>query len=123
MKKPEAYLGAETCKWTIDGLDDLTKVHWVMSSDLYVKRAVTEVERELSEIDMQLVTTVSTPMSQGYRAELEVTPELDAKRANYYQGLIGVLRWICELGRIDIIVDVAMPVSYTHLTLPTNREV
>ena len=55
-----------------------------MSSNLYVKRAVTEVERELSEIDMQLVTTVSTPMSQGYTAELEVTPELDAKRANYY---------------------------------------
>ena len=70
--------------------------------------AVTEVERELSEIDMQLVTSVLAPTSQGYRAELEVTPELDAKRANYYQGLIGVLRWICELERIDIIVDVAM---------------
>lgn len=25
---------------------------------------------------------------------------------NYYQGLIGVLRWACELGRIDILVDV-----------------
>ena len=62
----------------------------------------------MSEIDMQLVTTVSTPMSQGYRAELEVTSELDAKRANYYQGLIGVLRWICELRRIDIFMDVAM---------------
>ena len=108
VKEPEDYLGAEIRKWTIDGSDDPTKVRWAMSSDLYVKRAVTEVERELSEIDMQLVTTVSTPMSQGYRAELEVTPELDAKRANYYQGLIGVLRWICELGRIDIIVDVAM---------------
>jgi len=33
---------------------------------------------------------------------------LDSKRANYFQGLIGVLRWICELGRIDILVDVAM---------------
>ena len=47
-------------------------------------------------------------MSQGYRVELEMTPELDAKRANYYQGLTGVLRWICALGRIDIIVEVAM---------------
>ena len=74
MKEPEAYLGAEIRKCTIDGSDDPTKVCWAMSSDLYVKRVVTEVERELSEIDMQLVTTVSTPMSQGYRAELEVTP-------------------------------------------------
>ena len=47
-------------------------------------------------------------MSQGYRPESDTTPELDAKRANYFQGLIGVLRWICELGRIDILVDVAM---------------
>ena len=108
VKELEAYLGAEIRKWMIDGSDYPTKVRWAMSSDLYVKRVVTEVERELSEIDMQLVTTVSTPMSQGYRAELEVTPELDAKRASYYQKLIGVVRWICELGRIDIIVDVAM---------------
>ena len=44
MKELEAYLGAEIRKWMIDGSDDLTKVHWAMSSDLYVKRAVTEVE-------------------------------------------------------------------------------
>ncbi len=51
---------------------------------------------------------MSTPMSQGYRPEIDTTPELDAKHANYYQGLIGVLRWICELGCIDILVDLAM---------------
>jgi hypothetical protein len=40
---------------------------------------------------------------------LDTTPELDAKRANYFQeGLIGVLCWICELGQIDILVNVAM---------------
>jgi hypothetical protein len=38
---------------------------------------------------------------------VDVTPELDAKRANYFQGLIGVLRWMCELERIDILYDVA----------------
>jgi hypothetical protein len=47
-------------------------------------------------------------MTAGYRPELDTTPELDAKRHNYYQGLIGVLRWMCELGRIDILIDVAM---------------
>jgi hypothetical protein len=101
-------LGAEVKKWTIDGAENPTKVRWAMSSDLYVKRAVTEVERELEEIGERLSTKVSTPMSQGYRPEIDTTPELDAKRANYFQGLIGVLRWICELGRIDILVDVAM---------------
>jgi hypothetical protein len=108
VKEPDAYLGAEVKKWTIDGADNPTKVRWAMSSDLYVKRAVTEVERELEEIGERLSTKVSTPMSQGYRPEIDTTPELDAKRANYFQGLIGVLRWICELGRIDILIDVAM---------------
>ena len=108
VKEPDAYLGAEVKKWTIDGAENPSKVRWAMSSDLYVKRAVTEVERELEEIGERLSTKVSTPMSQGYRPEIDTTPELDAKRANYYQGLIGVLRWMCELGRIDILVDVAM---------------
>ena len=42
MKELDAYLGAEIRKWTIDGSDDPTKVRWAMSSDLYVKRAVTK---------------------------------------------------------------------------------
>jgi hypothetical protein len=50
VKEPDAYLGAEVKKWTIEGADNPTKVRWAMSSDLYVKRAVTEVERELEEI-------------------------------------------------------------------------
>jgi hypothetical protein len=32
---------------------------------------------------------------------------LDDKRLNYYQSLIGVLRWAVELGRLDIDVDVS----------------
>ena len=47
-------------------------------------------------------------MSSGYRPEIDTTPPLDAQKANYFEGLIGILGWICELGRIDIIVDVAM---------------
>jgi hypothetical protein len=39
---------------------------------------------------------------------MDVSPELDAERMRYYQELIGVLRWICELGRVDILCSVAM---------------
>jgi len=108
VKEPDTYLGADIRRWTIDGAEDSTKTRWAMSSDTYVKRAVDEVERELELVGQRLVTRVTTPMSAGYRPELDVTPELDARRANYFQGLIGILRWMCELGRIDIIVPVAM---------------
>jgi hypothetical protein len=109
VKEPDVYLGAEVKKWTIEGADNLTKVCWAMLSDLYVNRAVTEVERNLDEIGERLSTKVSTPMSQGYCPEVDTTPELDAKRANCFQGLVCAMPWICELGRIDmILVDVAM---------------
>jgi hypothetical protein len=111
VKAPEEYLGAKVRRFTIHG-DEGDIEAWSLSSDLYVKRAVAEVERTLAENDERLKTRIKTPLSTGYRPELDVTPELDAERTNYYQGLIGVLRWTVELGRIDIIVAVAMLSRY-----------
>jgi hypothetical protein len=83
-----------------------------MSSDTYVKRAVADVVSTLQEVGQGLRTKVSTPLTSGYRAELDGSPELDERRANYYQGLIGILRWIVELGRIDIMFSVSMLSRY-----------
>ena len=57
-----------------------------------------------------------TPLKSGYRPELDVSPELNASDASYYQSLIGVLRWIVELGRVDICLECSMMSS--HLALP-----
>jgi hypothetical protein len=76
-----------------------------MSSDTYTKREVAEVEHELLQVDEQLSTKVTTPITLGYCPELDVTNELDPKRANYYQGLIGLLRRItvapASLGHLE----------------------
>jgi hypothetical protein len=108
VAEPTTYLGAEVKKWRIEGSDDPTKIRWAMSSETYIKSAIADVETELAKIDKQLPSKASTPLKPGYRPELDQSPELDARRITYYQGLIGVLRWMCELGRIDILVDVAM---------------
>ena len=50
-------------------------------------------------------------MSNGYRPENDVTPELDANNAAYHQSLIGVLQWMVELGRVDIYCEVLMMLS------------
>jgi len=89
-----------------------------MSFNLYVKRALADVKKELADVHKKLHSKVTTPMTQSYRVELDTTPELDAKRANYYQDLIGVLGWMCELGQLDILVNVAMLSRY----LATPRE-
>ena len=112
VKEPDLYLGAEVKKWYIEGSDDPAKPRWAMSSQNYTKKALEEVERELREAGLKLPTKVTTPISSGYRPEIDATPELDPDRQNYYQGLIGVLRWICELGRIDILTSVSMLSRY-----------
>jgi hypothetical protein len=47
-------------------------------------------------------------MSGGFRLECNQSAELEAERTSYYQGLIGILRWMCELGQIDLLVPVSM---------------
>ena len=67
---------------------------------------------ELDAIGKQLPTKVTTPLASGYRPELDQSCELNSERLNYFQGLIGVLRWICELGGLDIMMPVSMLSRY-----------
>jgi hypothetical protein len=85
---------------------------WAMSATEYVKQGIQEVERELAAQDAYLPKRVETPLSSNYRPELDFSRNLDGSQVNYYQGLIGVLRWIVELGRIDIIVPVSLLSRY-----------
>ena len=55
-------------------------------------------------------------MRSTYHPELDVSEKLSSSDALYYQSLIGILRWIVELGRVDICLEVSMMSS--HLVLP-----
>ena len=76
-----------------------------MSGDDYIKNAVREVETKLSAHGRTLYKGTKSPVKVGYHPELDTSPVLDDDGANYYQGLIGVLRWAIELGRIDILLE------------------
>ena len=112
VKEPDMYLGADVKKWYIADSDEPEKVRWAMSSTKYTKRAISDVELELDAIGKRLPSKASTPLSSGYRPELDQSRELYAEQLNYFQGLIGVLRWICELGRLDILMPVSMLSQY-----------
>jgi hypothetical protein len=109
FKKPTEYLGATIKEYQIPVSGNKTHPTdcWSFSPDVYVKQAVAEVDQTLGEVNQKLKTKGTTPLSSGYRPELDATPELDDLQATYFQGLIGVLRWIVELGRIDINVGTA----------------
>ena len=109
--KPKKYLGADVIEHKFPN-DPTQKKRWGLLSDQYVKEAINVVKKEIIKTGKEFPKRCSSPFPSGYRPELDFTPLLDAETANYYQQVIGILRWIVELGRIDIHVYVAMLSKY-----------
>ena len=89
------------------------------SSQYYVQAAVKNVEEYLAKRDdanWRLPTKAETPMRTSYRLVLDVSPELQPTDAAYYMSLIGMLRWIVELGRVDVCLECST--LSLHLALP-----
>jgi hypothetical protein len=112
---PKIYLGGSVRKVTLDNGVEC----WAFSSSQYVQAAVKNVEDYLSKRNddkWKLPAKAETPMKTSYRPELDVSPELGPTEASYYMSLVGILRWIVELGRVDICLECSMMSS--HMALP-----
>ena len=101
---PSQYLGGRLSSVTLDN----GQKAWSFSPSQYVQEAVRNVENYLAKLNKKLTTNNKTPMVTSYRPELDVSPILEGSDAAYYQSLIGILRWIVELGRVDICLEVSM---------------
>ena len=88
---------------------------WGISSDKYVAAAVLNVEGVLAEQNLRLPSKCVTPLTSSYRPEIDITPELKASGVQWYQELIGMLRWACEIGRLDILYEVALMSQYSAM--------
>lgn len=112
MEEPEIYLGAELSR--MDNLEG--ESCWAMSSDKYCAAMVKNVEVSLEKKGLRLPSRCITPLSHGYKPELDSTGELKADELQSYQEMIGSLRWAIELGRVDILLEVS--IMSKHLALP-----
>jgi hypothetical protein len=110
VERPTAYLGAQIKEHRLP--DNPSKCLWSMSTEKYLKEAIRIVESDLNKLDRWLPGNVPTPLSSGYRPELDVSALLDDDFTNWYQRLVGILRWAVELGRIDIHFSVAVMSQY-----------
>ena len=52
------------------------------------------------------------PLPHGYKTNLDVMDECDAKHVSRFQQLIGILRSAVDLGRVDIQIEVALLSQY-----------
>ena len=48
------------------------------------------------------------PFLGEYEPGMDETPALEQDLAYWYQSLIGMLRWMVEIGRVDIIAEVSV---------------
>ena len=111
VESPKLYLGAKVSKVQLpNGVET-----WAMSMSQYVKEAVRNVESYMQKKGLALIKKAGTPMSLGYSPEVDGSPELSEEEGTYYQSLIGILRWIVEMGRIDIITEVSAMSSYVAM--------
>ena len=106
---PDIYLGA---KLRPVRLNNGVRC-WSMSSAKYVQEAVRNIEdyaeKNLGGRKLKKNPTYSWP--SNYTTEDDDSPELTPTLASYYQHLIGVLHWIVELGRVDLVTEVSLLAS------------
>ena len=118
--EPGIYLGAQCGTTIFQDANGKDRKVWTMSSDQYVKESVKNVKARLKESGFQYNKQLSSveyspkqPFSSlSYQPELDTTTACNSEEHTYFQNLIGILRWIVELGRIDIHYEVAVLSKY-----------
>ena len=122
---PNIYLGGKISEVEIDGFaDDEVVRAWSLSPTKYVQASINNVEEYLAKRGRKLAKRHATaPFPTGYRPELDLTPELNDIDHTYYQSQIGILRWMVELGRTDIITEVSELSSFLAMPREGHLEV
>ena len=111
IEKPDIYLDAQLDNMIVDRIEG-----WTMLSDKYVKAVVDNIEETLSISNQCLPTKCRTPLTSGYQPEMDTLPELKQDSLQQYQEMIGILWRAVELGRVDILLEMAL--MSTHLAMP-----
>ena len=108
---PKIYLGGKISKMELpNGVQA-----YAMSMSQYVQEAVKNVEAHLRKKGLALLKKAASPLTSNYSPEIDASKELDEESAAYYQSLIGVLRWIVEMGRMDICMEVSAMSSFVAM--------
>ena len=103
---PDIYLGAKLKK--VQMYNDVWC--WYISPSKYVQEAVRNCQNYLKENlsdDYELIANAPNPFLLGYEPCMDVSPLVSPDEASYFQTIIGVIRWMVELGRMDIYVEVS----------------
>jgi hypothetical protein len=112
---PDMYLGAKLRTTVLgNGMEA-----WAFSPAKYVREAVSNCEKFIRDElkgGFTFPKRADNPFPTDYRPEIDVSEPLEPDAASYYQSVVQIMRWMVELGRVDIITEISMLAS--HLALP-----
>jgi len=117
IKEPSRYLGASISKHLMDGDSHYT---WAIGSKEYLVESLRVVKKKIESLNLKLKSKVTSALPSGYKPELDASNYLDDDNTVLYMQLIGILRWLVELGRIDICAEVSMMSSYNCMPRVTH---
>ncbi len=108
---PDIYLGAKLKETQLpNGI-----WAWGLSPSNYVNQAVKNCQTHLTEKlngRYFIPAKAENPFPGDYNPDTGVSTTLDPECSSFYMHLIGVMRWMVELGRVDIATEVSMLSSY-----------
>ena len=112
---PKMYLGANIRKWESQNSSGEKTECVAMGANSYIKEAIRAVEERMKEHKLQYESKrySKTPFtSSSYRPELDATEFCEPSMIAFYQNMIGILRWACELGRLDVLLETSLLSQY-----------
>ena len=119
IESPKRYLGMD-CKKSGEGI-------WILSSTHYLQEFLKISTKLLDEVEFKVPTRGNHPFSNlKYRPELDVTDFCNERQIRVFQQILGMLRWLIELGRIDVLLETTLLASFLmsprigHLTQLAN---
>ena len=101
---PERYLGADIGKQVAESGVEA----WAMSCDSYIRNSLKVVQGYMDSADVHFKRASCPFHHANYHPELDASPLLEPEMISRYQQMIGILRWGCELGRLDILHEVSL---------------
>lgn len=88
--------------------------YWNLGANSYLKEALRIVKGIMIENGIKVGGKGSQPYSNlAYRPELDTSPFCNPQQHNMFQCLIGMLRWLIELGRIDVLLETSQLSLYS----------
>ena len=111
---PSTFLGVDIAKYKISDHRGNDMMCFGFSSANYVTRIIKDLDMKIKALMPTYIfpTYVVAPLSSTYHPETDNTEELNDEYTTFYQGLVGVLRWLVEVGRVDLSHPTSILSSY-----------